>query len=191
MESLSCCLELIPVRLNPRLGFGVIYFCVSPHPGPLECACIVCKIVQFILSQYNGNFLTVRNTAISRRAVVHMLNMFINLFKQGNCPFFYTLYFYPGAGIAQSVQRLSTGWTVRGYNPHGSRVSAPVQTGSEAHPASYTMGTGSPSGEKRPGLGVDHPAPSSAEIKKKGTSIHLLILWAFVVCSGVNFTFCL
>ena len=45
--------------------------------------------------------------------------------------------------VAQSVKRLSTGWTVRGSNPGGARFSAPVQTGPEAHPASCTMGTGS------------------------------------------------
>jgi len=33
-----------------------------------------------------------------------------------------------------------------------------------AQPASYTMGTGSFSGVKRSGHGVDHPAPSSAEV---------------------------
>ena len=47
----------------------------------------------------------------------------------------------------------------------GSRFSEPVQTGSEAHPASYTMGTGSFPGVKRPGRRVDHPPPSSAEVK--------------------------
>jgi hypothetical protein len=45
--------------------------------------------------------------------------------------------------------------------------SAPVQTGSEAHPASYTVGTGSFSGVKRPGRGVDHPPPSSAEVNER------------------------
>jgi len=43
----------------------------------------------------------------------------------------------------------------------------PVQTGSQAHPASYTMGTGSFLGVKRPGCGVDHPPPSSAEVKER------------------------
>jgi hypothetical protein len=38
------------------------------------------------------------------------------------------------------------------------RFSTPVPTGSEAHPASYTMGTGSFPGVKRPGRGVDHPS---------------------------------
>jgi hypothetical protein len=48
--------------------------------------------------------------------------------------------------IAQSVQRLATGWTVRGSNPGGARFSAPVQTDPGAHPASCTMGTGSLTG---------------------------------------------
>jgi len=51
--------------------------------------------------------------------------------------------------------------------PVGARFSAPVQTGPEAHPASYTMGTGSFLGVKRPGRGVDHPSPSSAEVKER------------------------
>ena len=33
------------------------------------------------------------------------------------------------------------------------------------HPASYTMRTGSFSGVKRPGRGVDHPPPSSTEVE--------------------------
>ena len=43
---------------------------------------------------------------------------------------------------AQSVQRLTSGWTVRGSNPGEARLSA-VQTGPGAHPASCTMDTGS------------------------------------------------
>jgi hypothetical protein len=51
--------------------------------------------------------------------------------------------------------------------PVGARFYAVVQTGPGAHPASYTMGTGSFPGVKRPGRGVDHPPPSSAEVKEK------------------------
>ena len=43
--------------------------------------------------------------------------------------------------------------------PEGVRFSAPVQTGPGAHPASYTMGTDSFQGVKRPERGVDHPPP--------------------------------
>jgi hypothetical protein len=41
-----------------------------------------------------------------------------------------------------------------------------VQTGSEAHPASCTMGTGGPfpGGKERPGRDADHSPPSSAEV---------------------------
>ena len=47
----------------------------------------------------------------------------------------------------------------------GACFSASVQTGPEAHPASYTMGTGSFPGVKRPGCDVNHPTPSSAEVE--------------------------
>jgi hypothetical protein len=45
--------------------------------------------------------------------------------------------------------------------PHPSR---PAQG---AHPASYTMGTGSFPGVKRLRCDVDHPPPSSAEVKQR------------------------
>jgi len=71
---------------------------------------------------------------------------------------FSTLIKISEAAIAQSVQRLATGWTVRGSNPGGgggTRFSAPVQTGGGVHPASCTMGTGSLPGVKRPGRGAE------------------------------------
>ena len=49
----------------------------------------------------------------------------------------------------------------------GASLSAPVQTCPVAHPASWTMGTGSFPGVKRPGRGVDHPPPSSVEVKER------------------------
>jgi hypothetical protein len=51
--------------------------------------------------------------------------------------------------------------------PLGARFSAPVQTGPGVHPASCTMGTGSFPGVNRPGRGVDHAPPSSAEVKER------------------------
>jgi hypothetical protein len=47
------------------------------------------------------------------------------------------------------------------------RFFAPVQTDPGAHAASYSMGTGSFPGVKRPRCGVDHPHPSSAEVKER------------------------
>jgi hypothetical protein len=47
------------------------------------------------------------------------------------------------------------------------RVSALVQTSPGAHSALSTVGTGSFLGVKRPGRGVDHSPPSSAEAKER------------------------
>ena len=70
------------------------------------------------------------------------------------------------------------------------RFSVPFQTSPGAHPASYTIHTRSFLGLKRPGRGVDHPPPSSAEIQEK---VELYLYspppWAFVFCSRLNFTF--
>jgi hypothetical protein len=51
--------------------------------------------------------------------------------------------------------------------PVGARFSIPVQTGPEAHPASYTMGTVSFPRAKRPARGIDHPPPSRAELNER------------------------
>jgi len=48
----------------------------------------------------------------------------------------------------------------------GAKFFAPVQTSSEAHSASYTMGTRSFPGLNRRWSGVDHPSPYSAEVKE-------------------------
>jgi hypothetical protein len=65
-----------------------------------------------------------------------------------------------------------------GLDDRGSRVRFParagnfslhhrVQNGSEAHPASYPVGTGSSfPGVKRPGREADHSPPSSTEVKE-------------------------
>jgi len=58
-----------------------------------------------------------------------------------------------GAGIATFYGLDGPGIEI----PVGDEISAPVQTGSDVHPASYTMGTGSFPGAKRPGRVVDHP----------------------------------
>jgi hypothetical protein len=44
-------------------------------------------------------------------------------------------------------------------NPLEERFFAPVQTGPGSYPASYTMGTGSLPGVKRPGSGAGRPTP--------------------------------
>jgi hypothetical protein len=47
------------------------------------------------------------------------------------------------------------------------RIFAPVQTGSGANLASYTLGSVPFQGLKRPGRGVDHTPTSSAEVKER------------------------
>jgi hypothetical protein len=47
------------------------------------------------------------------------------------------------------------------------RFSVPSQTGPGANPVSSTPGTGSFPWVKLPGRGVDHPPPSSAEVKER------------------------
>jgi hypothetical protein len=74
-----------------------------------------------------------------------------------------------------SVVSIATGWTVRGSNPCGAIFSAPVQTGPGAHPASYTMGTGSFSRVMRPERGVNHTPLSIAEVKE-GVELYLYSL---------------
>jgi len=49
----------------------------------------------------------------------------------------------------------------------GVEFSAPVQTCPGTHPAACTMGTGSFPEVKRLGHGIDHPAPSSAEVRER------------------------
>jgi hypothetical protein len=77
------------------------------------------------------------------------------------------------------MDRVSSGSIVSDYrlddraigvrSPEGAKdfsCSLCVQTGSGAHPASCTMGTGvlSPGVKARPGRDADHPPPSSAEV---------------------------
>jgi len=51
--------------------------------------------------------------------------------------------------------------------PVGARFTPPLQTGPGAHPASWTMGTRSFPGVKRPGRGVDHLIQSIDEVKER------------------------
>ena len=97
--------------------------------------------------------------------------------------------------VAQSVQRLATGWTVRGSNPGGARFSEPVQTGPGTHPASCTMGAGSFPGVKSGRVVTLTPHPLLVPWSRKGRAIPLLPLWdvrpvqSLGACTRVHFTF--
>jgi hypothetical protein len=63
------------------------------------------------------------------------------------------------AEMAQSVQRLATGWLVRGLNAGGVRFSAPIQTGSGAKTSLLYNGCWfSFPGVKQVGRCVNHPS---------------------------------
>jgi hypothetical protein len=49
------------------------------------------------------------------------------------------------------------------------------------------MSTGSFLWVKRPARVIDHPPPSSAEVKER-VDVYVFLLWAFIACSRVNFT---
>jgi len=70
-----------------------------------------------------------------------------------------------------SVAGIATGYGLDGpgiESRWGARLSAPVQTGPGAHPASYIMGTESfPGGKERPGRDADPSTPSSAVVIKE------------------------
>ena len=64
---------------------------------------------------------------------------------------------------------IATGYGVDGSGIEswwGARFSAPVQTGPEAHPASYIMGTRSFPGQSGQGVALT-THPSSAEVKER------------------------
>ena len=77
---------------------------------------------------------------------------------------YFQVIFISWVGIAQSVWRLATSWTVRGSNLGRGEI---FRTRLDRPYGPLTMGTGSFPGVKRPGLGVDHPPASTAEVKER------------------------
>jgi hypothetical protein len=71
------------------------------------------------------------------------------------------------AAIAQSLRRLAKYWKVRESNPGEGELSAPVQTGPVAQPASCTMGKRSLLGVKRSERGLNQPPHLVPKLKKE------------------------
>jgi hypothetical protein len=69
------------------------------------------------------------------------------------------------SGYYSNIQSLEWVGIATCYRLEGTKASYSVQSGPWANPASYRTGAGSFAGVKRPGLGVDNPFPSSAEVK--------------------------
>ena len=98
--------------------------------------------------------------------------------------------YYCWAGVAYSVLRLATGWTVWGSNPGWGETfrtwpDRPWGLSSFLH-NQYRV---SFPGLKRPGRGANHPPPSSAEVKERIELYVYFRLWAFMACYRANFTF--
>jgi hypothetical protein len=64
--------------------------------------------------------------------------------------------------------------------------SASVQAGPGAHPASYTICTGTFHGVIRPSGSVEHLSPCSAEVNER-VELYVLTPWTIVACSRINF----
>jgi hypothetical protein len=69
--------------------------------------------------------------------------------------------------------------------PVGARFSTPLQTGAGAHPAFCAMGKA----VKRPKRGVNHPLQSRSQVKERVQLYLYFLLWAFLACSRVIFTY--
>ena len=81
----------------------------------------------------------------------------------------YIGYIYNTGGPGKHSWYTDLLWAVRSGDqiPVGATFSTPNQTGPGANPAFDTMGTGSFPGVKQLGCGIDHPPPSSVNIKER------------------------
>jgi hypothetical protein len=101
----------------------------------------------------------------------YLLNIYLsntNNFILYKChKYFTTLCCVRRAGIAQSVKRLVTGWTVRGSIAMGTRFFATVQTGPGVPQLPVQWVPGLFPGVKRPGRDVEHPPHLALRLKKE------------------------
>jgi hypothetical protein len=84
----------------------------------------------------------------------------------------YSYFYEPGSSVSIVSGYGLDDRTIEVRFPAGAKYfssSLCVQTGSEAHPASCTMGTGGPfpGAKARPGRDADHSPPSSAEVENE------------------------
>ena len=91
---------------------------------------------------------------------------------------------YLWAGIAQSVKRLATGWTVRGSKPGGSENSHTRPDRPWGPPQPPIEWVREHTGELSwRGVALTAHPHLAPRLKRKSRAIHLLPLRAFVVCS--------
>jgi len=86
----------------------------------------------------------------------------------GKCLNFTFIRILPVGRVAQSVWRLTTGWTVRGSNPGGGEIFRTRPDRPWGPPSLLYNGYRVfPGGKVRPGRAADHSPPSSAEVMKE------------------------
>ena len=102
---------------------------------------------------------------------------------------------YQWAAIAQSVQRLATGWTVRGSNPGGGEIFRTCPYRPWVPPSLLCNGYRVfPGGKKQPGRDAN-PSPTSSAVGHERVELYLYPLWAvrpvqsLSACTRVTFNF--
>ena len=80
---------------------------------------------------------------------------------------FLWVHLLPVGRVAQSVQRLTTGWTARGSNPGGARFSACPNRPWGPPGLLYNGKRVLPGSKVRPGRAADHSPPSSAAVMEE------------------------
>ena len=100
--------------------------------------------------------------------------------------------YFCGSGIAQSVWRLATDWTVRGSNTGRDEI---FRTCPDRRWGSSNLHTGYHfcfPGVERTGCDINHPPPPfSAEVKERVELYLYFPSGTFMACSCANFTFTL
>ena len=97
---------------------------------------------------------------------ISLIILFHSLYKQFYLRYLHALFHFAPLSTClnvrtlQSVQRLATGWTVRGSNLIGGKSSIPIQAGLELSLLSNRYCASLP-GVKRSGRDTDHPPPCS------------------------------
>jgi hypothetical protein len=90
--------------------------------------------------------------------------------------------------LSSFYNELATGLNVRGSNPRVGEIFRTRPDRPWSTPSLLYNGYRVFTLVKRPGRGVDHPTPTSIQIKET-VELYLLPLWGFVVCSRVNCSF--
>ena len=126
-----------------------------------------------LLCQYFVCLLSLSFPDDSYSLLLYVSNKYIHVLRE----YYFILQFITGR-LAQSVQRLATGWTVRGSNPGGGEIFRTCPDRAWGPPSLLYNGHGSFPGVKS-GRGVTlTPHPLLVPCSKKGRAIPLLPLWA-------------